>query len=127
MGMTAGIRYGYPECCCISFCGKRKRRNPVNTEAPVVTLAIKLIQYAVGLNGFVPCHSCATRIVERGKTDSFLETKEFITGMFNAERKDPLYIHDNVDHQLKTATSGFPNKRTDWSPELQKHLSDFES
>jgi len=123
--MARGIIFGYPECCCASF--SEDVRDVVihdTKRAPVVDLATKLIRYTIGLQGFVPCHSCAVKIVEVGKTGSFQETKDFITAMFDTQRRgNPLYTQE-WDNRVIT-TEGFPefNERCAWSPELQKALS----
>merc|ERR1711964_8736 len=58
-----GVTRHYPKCCVKAFCQAcqaRKGRYFPNT----VKLAQRLIEYATGLDGFVPCEPCAGKVVE---------------------------------------------------------------
>merc|ERR1711964_243336 len=102
-----GIVFGYPECCCASF--SEDVRDVILhgwKRAPVVPLATKLIRYTIGLLGFVPCASCAVNIVERAKASSFQDTKDFITEMFDTQRRgNPLFTQEWDGIVIKTEDS----------------------
>ena len=90
-----GSEYGYPECCVDEFCRRSPDRPKPLTQMTLDQTRAMSAFAACGLTGYVPCHKCATELVQKINTlvcNKLISTLDMTERAGNGEDCDEIAV-----------------------------------